>query len=488
MTAAVSPQLRTRKRLRGFILVWTFVTLVMGFATFIAIYFAYPLVTGLGASENVALPPQDNGADVVLVQPSITPAETAVPTEAPTEVPAEEETEEPVEVAQEPTLVAQSVQASTPTPEPTVPPVDVDHFEAGIQVQYSLDFNPDNQDGFYRSVADDLGLPWVKQQVRWEDFEREPGQIDYAILDFVMPSAERFGLKMALSIVTAPDWAREQGVELGREGPPADISAYVNFVTSIVQRYPGQVHAIEVWNEQNLDREWTSTGGLSAANYVEMLRQTYTAVKAIDPNVIIISGALSQTGINDGVMAVDDFVYLEQMIAAGMLDYADCVGSHVNGFNIGPAEAYNEVVNDPTAQFRGPFDNPHHSWSFRSTLEGYRNRIVAANYDVPLCVTEFGWAVGEDLEGVPEGFGFALDNTLAEQASWIPEAMSMMDNYGWVRLGIIWNFNYAPQAGWDPNNDNVPYSLIGPNFQFRPAYDAVRSWQSAYNQRMQSGG
>lgn len=477
----ISPQARTRKRLRGFILVWTFVTLVMGFATFIAIYFAYRPAVALGASESVALPPQDVG-EVVLVQPSITPADTATPT-ATTE--ASSTPEEANEEESQATLVAQSLPESTPTPEPTIPPAEYTEFEAGIQVQYSLDFNPENQDGFYRSVAEDLGLPWVKQQVRWEDFEREQDQVDYAVLDFVMPSAEKFGLKMALSIVTAPDWARQPGVNTDREGPPADYDEYVEFVTGIVNRYPGQIGAIEVWNEQNLDREWTSTNGLSASDYVELLRQTYTAVKAIDPGILIISGALSQTGIDDGVMAIDDYRYLEQMISAGVLDVADCIGSHTNGFNVAPSYTYNEIPNDPTARFRGPYDNPHHSWSFRSTIEGYRNRIVAANYDTPICVTEFGWPVGEDLEGVPEGFDFALDNTLEEQAQWIPEALSMMDEYGWVRLGIIWNFNYAPQAGWSPDNDNVPYSLIGPNFSFRPAYDAVRSWQSAYNQRMQ---
>lgn len=469
-----SPQARTRRRMRGFVLVWTFVTLVMGFATFIAIYFTYPTNTVIGAVESVALAPAD---EVVFTVPSVTPA---LPSATPTLQPSATPPPEPAVVAQAEDPTPQE----PPTATPTIPPAQDDRFEVGIQVQYSLDFNPDNQDGFYRSVSQDLGLPWVKQQVRWEDFEREPGRVDYAVTDFVMPSAERFGLKMALSIVTAPEWAREPGAELSRTGPPADYQEYVDFVVSLIERYPGQIHAIEVWNEQNLDREWTSTGGLSAANYVELLRQSYAAIKAADPNIIVISGALSPTGIDDGISAVNDFRYMDAMIAAGLLDHADCVGVHHNGFNMPPTIRWDEGYNDPTAEFRGPFDNPHHSWSFRSTMEGYRNRIVAAGYDTPLCVTEFGWPVAEDLEGAPPGFGFARDNSLDEQAEWFPAALSMMDDWGWVRLAIVWNFNYAPQAGWNPENDNVPYSLIGPNFRFRPAYDAIRSWQSAYRQRV----
>jgi hypothetical protein len=283
-----------------------------------------------------------------------------------------------------------------------------------------------------------------------------------------------------LSVVTAPDWAREAGVDVSKHGPPANNADYVNFVSAILERYPGRIHAIEVWNEQNLDREWMSTGGLSAANYVALLRETYTAVKAIDPGVIVISGALSPTGgwtEPDGrVSAVDDFDYLDQLINAGMLNYADCVGAHHNGYNIGPNVEWDSVPNDTTASYRGPFDNKHHSWSFRSTLQTYANKIQLAGGEQKLCVTEFGWASTEDLGGYPAGFEFANDNTLEEQADWIVEAITLMEEWDIVWLAFIWNFNYGPQAGWATDNDNVPYSIIGKDWQFRPAYDAIIQW------------
>lgn len=483
MANTTNTQAQVRRQIRTFVLVWTFITLVMGFATFVAIYFTYsPAVEAAGADDSSSVAQNNAGADEpLIVVPSVTPRPTNTPTITPTPEPTQE-----IAVAQavdtaEPTT--QPEPTAEPTIEPTIPPAESDRYEVGIQVQHSLDFNPDNQDGYYRSVAEDLGLGWIKQQVRWEEMEREPGQVDYAVLDFVMPSAEKFGLKMMLSIVTAPDWARETGVDLSRHGPPANNEDYVNFVTSIVERYPGQVHAIEVWNEMNLDREWTSTQGLSAQNYVSLLRDTYEAVKAIDPGIIIISGALSPTGFDDGVSAIDDFRYTDLLIQAGVLDYADCYGAHHNGINFPPDRRWNEGYNDPTASYRGPYDNPHHSWSFRSTLEGYATRISSAGSDVPLCVTEFGWPVSGDIGGYPEGFGFAADNTLEEQAEWIAQALDLMEEWGFVRLAFLWNFNYGPQAGWAQDNDNVPYSLIGPGFQFRPAYDAVREWQADYQER-----
>ncbi|MBE2266806.1 MAG: hypothetical protein IAE80_01155, partial [Anaerolinea sp.] len=281
-------------------------------------------------------------------------------------------------------------------------------------------------------------------------------------------------------------WAREPGVNLDAHGPPADPNDYANFVVAIMERYPHMVHAVEVWNEMNLDREWTSTGGLSAANYVELLRTTYQAVKAVDPGVIVVSGALSPTGVSDGVTAQDDFVYMDQLITAGMLNYADCVGAHHNGYNLSPEYTWDSAPNDPSASFRGPFDNKHHSWSFRSTLETYVDKIVLAGGDQSLCVTEFGWPSAEGLEGVRQGFEFANDNTLEEQRDFTVLALEFMsDPENKVQLAFLWNLNYGAQAGWAVDNDNVPYSIIGPNFVFRPVFDAVRDWNRAYEATFQ---
>ena len=476
MTAAST----VRRQIRGFVMIWIVITFVMGMSTFLAIYFTYsPLASDAGSGNALPLNTdggsgEEDAAGAVIVLPSISPAPTFAPSPpAPTQVSLIAAAEMPL-----------PTDAPAPSPTPTRLPVDDRRYQVGIQVEQSPDFNPDNQDGWFNSVSNDLGMTWVKQQLRWELMEPEPGEIDWSVLDFVLPSAEKFGIKLMLSIVTAPDWAREPGVELGRHGPPADPQTYANFVARILDRYPGSIHAIEVWNEQNIDREWTSIDGLSATSYVALLRRTYETVKAIDPGIIIISGALSPTGLNDGVRAYDDFNYIDQLIAAGMLDWADCVGAHHNGYNVSPDYRYSEIPNDPTAVFRGPFDNPHHSWSFRSTLEGYANRVRAAGRDTKLCVTEFGWPTVEDLDGFPAGFEFAQDNSLAEQAQWIPQAMGNMEQWGFVWLAFIWNFNYGPQAGWAADNDNVSYSLIGPGFVFRPAYDAIRAWQKNYLARM----
>lgn len=476
----------TRRRgIRTFALIWSLITIVMGACTFFAIYTVYGVVNParntITDTGSAALPVATSSRAVASV-PTV-----SFPTRLPTSA-APTATQPPVEVAQ--VTAVDATEEPEPTeapPSPTPLPVEVRTFEVGTQVQVSPDLNPENQELWMREVRDKLHLNWYKQQVRWEDVEPEKGQFNWAALDLSLPLASEYGLKVMLSVVTAPDWAREQGVNTAQHGPPANPQDYANFVTALLERFPGMVHGIEVWNEQNLDREWTSLRGLSAASYVELLRVAAQAIKNVDPGIIVISGALSPTGgwtESDGrVTAIDDFVYLDALINAGMLNYTDCVGAHHNGYNIGPSVPWNSVPNDPTATFRGPFDNPHHSWSFYSTLQTYANKIELAGGDQLLCITEFGWASTEDLGGSPAGFGFADDNTLEEQAEFTVEALDLMESWGTVWLAFIWNFNYGPQAGWDTTNDNVPYSMIGKDWAFRPIYDAVGEWQRDYEER-----
>jgi hypothetical protein len=195
-------------------------------------------------------------------------------------------------------------------------------------------------------------------------------------------------------------------------------------------------------------------------------------IKARDPNIIVISGALSPTGgwVEDGrETAVDDFFYFQELLNAGLLNYTDCVGAHHNGINFPPDKEWDEGYNDPTATFRGPFDDPHHSWSFRSTLWGYYNMMDGQR---KLCVTEFGWPTSEGFGGTPESFGFADDNTLEEQAEWIVQAFQLQREWGITWIAYLWNLDYG-NKGQGPSDPNVPYSLVDLNGAPRPAYDAL---------------
>jgi len=327
-------------------------------------------------------------------------------------------------------------------------------------------------------LRNQLGLEWVKVQLEWPLVQPEPDVYNWFFYDGVVAEAQAQGLYLMFSIVNAPPWSRADGIT---HGPPDDYNDFTNFLRQLLARYPQQIHAIEVWNEQNLDREWTTAAGIVPEDYVRFLALAYETIKSIDPDIMVISGALSPTGDGDWVRWAHDFDYLDRALAAGMLNYSDCVGAHHNGYNVPPdvrVQDTNSLTKAQTAYFRGPFDNqftgdrPNHLWTFKSTIDGYVERIRQYDSDMKLCVTEFGWASSEGYDVYPEGFGFAVDNTLEEQAEYIVQAFQLMRNSGDVWLAFLFNFDFGNKGG-GPTDDPVPYSIVDINGAPRPAFFAV---------------
>lgn len=399
------------------------------------------------------------------------PAATAVPPTPPVEeTPTEEGSLPPPAVVtgegdEEPT--PQIIETEIP-PSGPVEPWPADAFGYGVQSHAVVGDPKVAMD----VISNQLGMDWVKVQMEWPLVQPDLETYQWFFYDGVVDEAKNHGLHLLFSVVGAPAWTRQAGNE---NGPPDDFSRYSDFLAQLMNRYPGQIDAIEVWNEQNLDREWESAEGLSPSSYVQFLAQAQETIKSIDPNIIVVSGALAPTGIHDQVTSYDDFIYMDEMLAAGMLKYADCVGAHHNGYNIGPDVPFDQTNSDPnaaTAGFRGPFENPHHSWSFKTTLDTYAEKIQAVDPEKKLCVTEFGWASSEGYDTYPTGFEFAQDNTLEEQAQFIVQAFEQMRESGDVWLAFLFNFDFGNKSG-GPTDDPVVYSIVDTNGIPRPAFGAV---------------
>ena len=99
---------------------------------------------------------------------------------------------------------------------------------------------------------------------------------------------------MPLQRLDAPHGERERaaGDEAGPFAPPDDLDAFGDFVEMVVRRYKGRIHYYQIWNEPNIYPEWGEQP-VDAAEYVELLKVAYTRAKAVDPEVVIIAGALA---------------------------------------------------------------------------------------------------------------------------------------------------------------------------------------------------
>lgn len=357
---------------------------------------------------------------------------------------------------------------ATPSIEPTLIPLTDRSFGYGIEAralihpQAALDH------------VQQLGLRWVKVSLHWSEVEAEAGRPDWGALDVFFAEAAARNLRVLISVSAAPAWARSVTAE-DLEGPPDDPQAFARFVTQLVQRYRGAVHAIEIWEEMNQEQRWYAPGGLSAASYTELLIPAVQAIRTVDPGIIVISGGLNPTGVDDGVIAIDDFRYLQELIGLGLLDYVDCVGVHLKGYNLPPDVPYDAASSNVAAHFQAPFENAHHSWSFYSTLRGYNDMIVAVRRHTPLCVTAFGWASAEGINSeVRTGMEFALDNSLEEQAHYITQAFQLMHDWRFVWLAFLFNLDFALRADGDMDDAAALYSILAPGGSPRPAYRAVQ--------------
>ncbi len=373
--------------------------------------------------------------------------------------------------APEPVAVAASAPAAAPAaaaPAVSAPaPTGGGSFGYGVQAHMVHN----DQAGQVMNVTTGMGFNWVKQQVEWKVFEPNPGDFQWGALDGIINAANNSGVSLLFSTVNSPPWAREPGFDGSVGGPPQDPQTFANFNGALAGKYCGtSLKAIEVWNEQNLHYEWGNKP-LNPAEYVALLAPSYASIKAACPSMLVISGALTPAG-NNGNLAMDDFTYMDGMFAAGLNNYADGFGAHPSGYNVPPSNTWEtacEAIQINGNSFNGACDSPHHSWSFRSTMEGYRQRAVnAGGGNKRIWPTEFGWAAGGAFN---PAYAYANDNSYEEQAAWTVEAYQMMRNWGWVGPAFLWNLNFRVVAD---GTEKAQWGIVANNWSPLPAYNALR--------------
>ncbi|RIK54665.1 MAG: hypothetical protein DCC57_06465 [Chloroflexi bacterium] len=347
------------------------------------------------------------------------------------------------------------------------PPAGGGFFGYGVQAHMLA-----GETGSALSAINDMGFNWVKQQVEWRLFQPQPGAVGFGDLHGIVSEAGNRGINVLFSVVNAPEWAREPGFDGNVGGPPADPQTYAAFVGGMAGQFCNSaLKAIEIWNEQNLHYEWGNKP-LDPAEYMRLLAASYAAIKAACPSMLVISGALTPAGSNPPY-AVDDFAYLEGMYQNGLANYADGIGAHPSGYNVPANVGWEQAcatIQQTGNSFNGACDTPHHSWSFRSTMEGYRNIMnVYGDGSKRIWPTEFGWAAGGAFD---PRYAYANDNSFDEQAAWTVEAYTMMRDWGWVGPAFLWNLNFRVVAD---GTEKAQWGIVRNDYSPLPVYQALKA-------------
>lgn len=319
-------------------------------------------------------------------------------------------------------------------------------------------------------MANDAGFGWIRQQIHWKDQEGPAGYYAWGDeLDSLISDVNARGLKLMISIVRSPNFYGRGG----SDGLPEDPEALGNFVAALAQRYKGNIHAIQIWNEQNLAYEnggYVSTD--DARHYVEILKVAYTRIKAVDPTIIVVSGAPASTAVESPGIAISDMRYYNAMFAYqdGVIrNYIDALGVHPGG-SANPPETLWPLA---PSQAQGWTDHP--TFYFRN-VENVRSLMLEYGLaDIPVWITEFGWATYNDTPG----FEFGRQVSYEQQAQYIVGAMRLAaEQYPWVDAMFLWNLNFAPLRARDgqPFHEQASFSIIEPDYSPRPAYWAVQQY------------
>jgi polysaccharide biosynthesis protein PslG len=312
------------------------------------------------------------------------------------------------------------------------------------------------------------GFGWQKSLFQWRVIEPRKGEFDWENADRVVKASNAAGVKIIARVDFQPDWTRADGAD---HGPPDRYEDFGDFVYALVDHFApgspnGTIHAIELWNEPNLDRDW---GGATinrgaAGDYVRLLCIGHEAAKRASRDIVTISAGLSPTGTTNG-RAMDDVIYTEWMYDAGAKGCFDVLGVHGAGYKAPPWIGPQELAADKTW-------GGHSSFGFRR-IEQLRDIMVRnGDGDRQVWLTEFGWSSD------PIHQGYAWHRVTEEQ-----KALYVVESYRWATLNwqpwvgvmVLWNL---PAPDWTQEREEYWWAVANPDGTDRPAFEALAKARS----------
>ncbi|CUS02030.2 conserved protein of unknown function [Candidatus Promineifilum breve] len=292
----------------------------------------------------------------------------------------------------------------------------------------------------------EMGASWIVEFFPWAYYQAEDGSVAWEHPDLVIGHAQANGLKVIARLGYTPEWARPADTPLTYLDHDA-YEAYAAFAAAFAARYRGQVDYLIIGNEPNLSFEWGYRPA-TAQDYVDLLRVVYPAVKAANPDITVLAGALAPTLEPAGSpWATNDLVYLRGMYEAGAADYFDGLAVHAYGLSF-PATA----EPDPAVL------------NFRRIELARAIMVEFGDAVTPIYITESGW------NDHPR---WSMAVRPAQRIQYTIDALDYAAaNWPYVKTLAIWAFRYPAPVRSYPDN----FTLVTPEFVARPIYEALKTY------------
>lgn len=339
----------------------------------------------------------------------------------------------PAPVTTTPTPPTPTTAPTTPTTVPAAQPV-----ISGTKVGFSNPLWWESDAG----VAADFdrihatGATWVRFDFDWSAVQANGRNAwDWSSVDRGVDAAKARGLNVLAVADYTPTWARPAGTN--DKTPPTNPADYATFVRAAAARYgPLGVRNWEIWNEPNNPQFWGPTPDVAA--YTTLLRQSYAAIKAVDPGATVMTGGTSPAGGADAPLA-----WLQGIYANGGRSSFDAVAHHpYTGQPYGPSTI-------------APWN------AFQQTLDLHNFMVSQGDANKRIWGTEAGAFTGTSTNSIDE----------ATQAQFVTQYLQ--DWNAWSSFTGPLFYYSVRDLGTDPTNREDNFGLVHNDGTAKPGLAAV---------------
>lgn len=296
----------------------------------------------------------------------------------------------------------------------------------------------------------EMGADTIVEFFPWAYIENQPGRYSWEQTDLILKHARNQGLRVIARMGLVPDWARPDPARRPTTLnylPDNAYDSFGDFVALFAARYAGVIDQIIIWNEPNLSFEWGYRPADPAA-YARLLREVYPRVKAANPAAEVLLAGLAPTVEPPGSPhGLNDLLFLEAVYEAGARAFFDGVAMHTYGFTQPPEAAPG-------------FD----TLNFRRAELHYAVMQRYGDGDKPVYITEFGW---NDHPRWTQAV------RASQRAAYTVEAYQhAAQHWPWADKLCVWALRYPRPTFSYPDH----FTLITPDFQFKPIYYAIQAY------------
>jgi len=309
-------------------------------------------------------------------------------------------------------------------------------------------------------AARTLGASLVRIDIPWAWVETsKAGKWEsktIARLDSFLAQAAVRDIEVLATVMASPCWASADPAKMCTPGfvhydqryPPKEANTYADFLADLVKHYKDHIHYWEVWNEPNLPLVWHQ---LDAGTYAALLRAAYPAIKAADPEAVVLGGALAPWyGSAD---EVNMLAYLHGIYDAGAENFFDALSIH------------------PYTDGHAPsWYNPRWPLHSYSRVVPTIRKIMREHGDHrPIWITEIGWTTVTKCNDCWTPW---LPTTEANQAAYLGQALMIAQRWDYVDAVLVYELVDA-NTRESPSFDDH-FGLLRHDLSLKPSHRAFQ--------------